>query len=116
MSVDIIVVDGYGINATELSWKTNEEVQSIIEKEECSDLRDYIERFSTLHLEYAEVADNRYVYVQSVYPLDSSAGSLLTKEQIGQEIHRMITPFLSEALDVEAIMHLLGGVFDWETC
>lgn len=116
MSADLFLVDGFGINATGLEWKSEEEIDEILEERGHNDLRNYIESVSSNPLLYCNMNGEIYIYAESVYPIARSADQLLTKEELAIKIQTAINPFIVDGVTLEEVTSILGGVFDWEVC
>lgn len=122
MSMDLCLVNGYGIELNDLSWKNKEEVDAFLANKSESmgvtyyDYTDYIDNHLTTYLERATIASTsrEYLYYGAIYPLKQNEVYLMTKEEMAKEIYQIMSPLVNDT--EEDILKLLQDVFDWETC
>lgn len=107
MSVDLCLVDGFGICLEELDWK--EEVNY-------SDMEAFIDENLCVDLLYAPMNDSHYIYAPTIFPTqaDVAGSKIWTREELGHEIYELLKDFVDDTEDEIAVQ--LCHVFDWETC
>lgn len=107
MSVDLCLVDGFGICLEELDWK--EEVNY-------DDMEVFIDENLCVDLLYAPMNDSHYIYSRTIFPTqaDVAESKIWTREELGHEIYKLLKDFIHNTED--EVADRLGHVFDWETC
>ncbi|MBQ8992907.1 MAG: hypothetical protein IJ085_02070 [Turicibacter sp.] len=122
MSVDLCLVNGYGVCLNDLSFKSKEKVDLFIKeasKEKETHYIDYLDYISDcldadLEIAYIEATSKDYLYIPAVLPLKKNEKYLFTKEEIAEKIYSIIHPLIKESK--EEVLKLVDYVFDWEVC
>lgn len=139
MSVDLYLVEGFGIDLDDLHWKDMKELTDYFRNEvlptgqitfskgvEFSDetaetiIQNFIEQ--TIedelieNLQYVCVNDNHYIFAPTIFPTqtDVEESKIWTRKELGHKIHQMLKNFIHNTED--EVAERLGHVFDWETC
>ena len=122
MSVDLCLVNGYGVCLNDLTFKSKEEVDLFLKEVSEEKETHYIDYFdyisdcldADLEITYIEATSKDYLYIPAVLPLKKNEKWLFTKEEIAEKIHSIIHPLIKNSK--EEVLELLDYVFDWEVC
>lgn len=139
MSMDLCLVDGFGICLDNLNWKSKEELTNYFRDvaipskqitfyndveltEENAEtiihrfIVETIEDELSTHLQYASVNDSYYIYAPTIFPTqaDVTESKIWTRKELGHEIYQLLKDFIHNPED--DVADRLGHVFDWEMC
>ena len=117
MSMDLTLIDGYGINLTDLNWKQESEIEAIlVELNKYEYMDEHIENELHSRLEFYSVNGNQYIYAPTILPSETEMeySKIWSREELANEIFKVIGHFIQD--DVYVVCSKIHHVFDWELC